>query len=182
MPWLFTVRDRFSPDTYPEGWHGYLKFSGFHHIQELVSADSILCEDIITDLIDEDWNHIVRADNPTITLFTDFDYLVQRSGVDFRKHNLLGILERPTCEIEFLPLDFQFCGFDILDSADSISVLTNCGQHPEILNPKEVNQYGLLPELERANAIATQLRNAFPDEGHCNYCQVWAIARYTNVK
>jgi len=79
MTWLFTARERFGPNTHPDGWHGYLDFSGFQHIQELVSADSILCGDVITELVEEDWDHNVHADN-RITLFTDFEYLVRRTG------------------------------------------------------------------------------------------------------
>ena len=181
MTWLFTARERFGPDTHPEGWRGYLEFSGFRHIQELVSADSILCGDVITELVDEDWDHNVHADY-RITLFTNFEYLARRTGVDLIKHNILGILERPTHENEKPPTDFEHCGFDILDSYDSVSVLTNCGKYPGIMDPQEVNQFGLLSNLVRANTIGAKIRTAFPDENHCRDCRVWSIARYMICK
>ena len=181
MTWLFTARERFGPDTHPDAWKGYIDFSGFHHIQELVSADSILCGDAITALMDEDWNHNVHADN-RVTLFTDFEYLVHRTGVDLSRHNILAIFEKPRKDDQNPPTDFQLCGFDILDSYDSVSVLTNCGQYPGIMDPKEVNRFGLLSNLDRANSIAEILRIAFPDENHCCDCRVWSIARYIQPK
>lgn len=177
MTWLFAAREKFSPETHPDGWQGYVEFSGFRHIRELVSADSILCGDVITELVDEDWDHNIHADN-RILLFTDCNYLLQRSGIDPAIHNILAILERPEQNCENVPSNFETCGFDILDSYDSVSVLTNCGQHPGIFDPNEVNEFGLLPNLERANEIAATLRKEFPDENHCRDCRVWLIARY----
>ena len=129
MAWYFAARERFGPTTDPEAWKGYLSFSGFLHIRELVSADSILCGDAIKQLVDQDWDHNIHADN-RITLFTDYEYLVQRKGIDLTRHNILAILERPKINDENAPVNFEPCGFDILDSYDSVSVLTNCGKYP----------------------------------------------------
>jgi hypothetical protein len=181
VTWLFAARKRFCPQTDPEGWRGYLEFSGFRHIEELVSADSILCGDVITELVDEDWAHNFLSDN-CITRFRDSKYLLQRPGIDLAVHNVLAIIERPSQSCEPVPANFETCGFDILDTYDSVSVLTNCGQHPGIVDPNEVNQFGLIPSLERANEIAENLRKAFPKDAHCRDCRVWLIARCIIVR
>ena len=172
--WLFTARQRFVP-CQTNNWSSYIKFSGFTHITEVITLDSILCPDLIDDLTDEDWAHNVQADY-RITWFTNRTYLRQRINWRVGQDQLLAILEQPI-HISEVPPTFQFCGFDILDGDDSNSVLTNCGKFPGIFNPSDVNTFGLLSDLDHANTIAAQIRADFPDEPHCHNCRVWQIAR-----
>lgn len=177
MTWFYTARQRFSPhNTQPESWHGYQTFSGFQHIEELVSADAILCADLIEELVDEDWQYNVHADG-RVTWFTDLAYLLHRIDFDPTLHNLLALSEDPHATPS-PPDGFMHCGYDILDSDDAVSVLTNCGQFPSIFAPSLVNCYGLVPELAVAEQIAETIRSAFPDDYHCLDCHVWEIARY----
>ncbi|MBT9316470.1 hypothetical protein [Leptothoe spongobia] len=173
-PWLFTARQRFTPSQVND-WHSYLKFSGFAHITEVITLDSILCSDLIDDLIDEDWSHNIQADH-RITWFTNLAYLRHRITWRTGQDQLLAILENPT-QIHQVPSGFEFCGFDILDDHDSNSVLTNCGPFPSIFSSSDVNTLGLLSDLEKANTIAAKIRTQFPDEPHCRNCRVWQIAR-----
>ena len=175
--WLFTARQRFAP-CQTNNWHSYIQFSGFTHVTEVITLDSILCPDLIDTLIDEDWSHNVQA-NYRITWFTKLDYLRQRISWRPGKDQLLAILEHPT-HIYDVPPAFAFCGFDILDGDDGNSVLTNCGQFLERdagFTPSDVNQFGLLSDLEHANTVAAKLRSSFPDDPHCRNCRVWQIAR-----
>ena len=173
--WHYTARQRFAPTT-STGWQSYLNFSGFHHISELVSADSILCPNLVTEIIDEDWNHNVKEDY-SIDCFFDLDYLKKRIKFEPTLHNLLAIWKRPTA-IAIPPVEFEHCGFDILDTYGAISVLTNCGQFPELFEPSSVNRYGLLSDLAQADEISKNLRNTYPEDPHCQDCHVWQIARY----
>lgn len=171
--WLFTARQCFTPSQ--KDWHSYIRFSGFTHITEVITLDSILCPNLIDTLIDEDWSHNVQADY-RITWFTNLSYLRKRVNWRPGKDQLLAILEHPT-HIYDVPPAFEFCGFDILDGDDGNSVLTNCGRFPGIFSPSDVNTFGLLSDLDHANTIATQIRADFPDEPHCHNCRVWQIAR-----
>jgi hypothetical protein len=172
--WLFTARERFTPSQI-EGWHNYIKFSGFTHITEVVTLDYILCPDLIKDLIDEDWSYNVQVDC-RITWFTNPTYLRQRINWHVGQDQLLAILEQPK-HLHQVPPKFEFCGFDIVDDDDDNSILTNCGQFPDVFKPSDVNQFGLLSDLNHTNAIAAQIRATFPDEPHCCNCRVWQIAR-----
>ena len=176
--WIFTARQRFTPSQ-TQKWHSYIQFSGFTHVAEMVTLDSILCPDLIDALTDEDWSHNVQADY-RITWFTNLDYLRQRIRWQTGQHQILAILEQPT-HIYEIPPAFEFCGFDILDDHDGNSVLTNCGQFPGIFTPLDVNPFGLLLDLDQANTIAAQIRANFPDEPHCHDCRVWQIARNTDL-
>jgi hypothetical protein len=160
-----------------DSWSSYIEWSGFGHIQEIVSTDIMLCPSLIDTLIDEDWNFNIHADN-RLHFFHDYEYLKRRIGYDSSRHNILALTERPTHVSA--PIDgFEFCGYDILDSGDSYSVLVNCGAFPSICTVDELNQVGLIDDLERVTTIAEIIRDAHPDDHHCGDCRVLGIARYT---
>jgi hypothetical protein len=172
--WLYTIRERCTPET-QEGWEGYLAFSGFKHITELVTLDSIMCPDIITDLIDEDWSHNVQEDF-RIAFFRDSEYLMDRQPLDPLRHQLLAILECPD-RSKSVPLGFTRCGFDIMDSYLGNSTLTNCGPIPEAFDPSTVNTFGLLSDGETAIEVRDKMRRQRPVDSHLGDCEVWLIAR-----
>ena len=163
-----------------ESWSRYIEWSGFRHINELVSTDSMLCPSLIDTLIEADWEFNIHADN-RVYFFHDYEYLKRRISYDASRHNLLAITERPTQAPH--PIDgFAFCGYDILDSDDSISVLTNCGAFPSIYTADDLNQFGLITDLGRVTKIAETIRDTNAEDHHCCDCRVWGIARYANAK
>jgi hypothetical protein len=172
--WLFTLRERFTRE-HANRWHAYLKFSGFTHIDELVTLDSMMCPDVITDLRDEDWNHNVHEDFRT-DLFWDPDYLMKRQPLDAKRHQLLAVLELPN-GTEDPPSGFTDCGFDIMDSYFGNSTLTNCGPIPDAFDPSDVNRSGLLPNVETAYVVRDAMRRLQPDDPHLGDCEVWRVAR-----
>ncbi len=175
--WLYTVRERFTPSTSPQ-WRGYAAFSGFEHVKELVTLDSILCPEVVKELVDEDWNHNVLQDF-RIFLFRDLEYLMARQRLDPMRHQILAILERPLITDE-APPGFHHCGFDVVDSHVEISTLTNCGPIPEAFDPSIVsivNELGLICDLATAFEIRDRMRRLQPDDPHLGACEVWSIAR-----
>lgn len=175
---MFTAYQRFGPWN-GESWNNYIEWSGFHHIRELVSTDQMLCPAILDKLNDTDWQYNIHADNK-VYFFHDIEYLKRRIIFDPSRHNILSITERPNSPI-VADVDFEFCGYDILDSDDSISVLTNCGAFPGVFEPSEVNKYGLLDDLSRSLEIAAHIRKAKPEDPHCGDCRVWALCRYVGA-
>ena len=172
---IFIACQKFDPSC-GNSWSSYIEWSGFRHIQEIVSSDIILCPSLIDTLIDEDWNFNVHADN-RLHFFYDYEYLKRRIGYDSSRHNILSLTERPT-HIP-TPIDgFTLCGYDILDSDNSISVLLNCGTFPSIYTAHDLNQLGLVDDLDRATKIAETIRDNHPDDHHCRDCHVFGIARY----
>ena len=159
-----------------DSWTRYIGWSGHQHIREVVSADSMLCPTLIDGLIDEDWDFNVHEDN-RVHLFRDYQYLIRRIRYDESRHNILAIIEHPEHAVA-LPPGFTFCGYDIIDSYDSISVLLNCGAFPSIFTSSELNESGLLSALDRASTIANTLRMDHAGDSHCCDCRVWGMARY----
>jgi hypothetical protein len=173
MTLMYAACRKFGPAS-GERWTSYLDWSGLHEVREIISLDALLCPNLIDDLQAADWDYNIQEDN-RICFFDDADYLRDRIGFDSRLHNLLAIDDAPQGPIELI--DFEFCGYDILDSYDSISVLLNCGGFPGVYSHKELNQFGLLADLHRAEDVAKRLRHLKPHDDHCRACRVWAIAR-----
>ena len=175
MPdWLFTLRERFTSEM-KERFDGYRSFSGFGHITELVTLDSVMCPDVITELRTEDWDHNVHEDFRT-ELFRDADYLLTRQKLDASMHQLIAALESPSAT-DAVPFGFTLCGHDIMDSHFGISTLTNCGPIPQAFIPSDVNDFGLIDDREKAFAIRDTMRRLQPDDAHLGACDVWLLAR-----
>ena len=175
MPhWLYTLRKRFTSDN-EASWQGYLSFSGFLHITELISLDAILCPNLIGPLRADDWLHNL-PEFFYITLIHNGNYLVTRQPIDPPQSQVLAILEYPDGS-ETVPTGYTVCGFDIVDEWNDISALTNCGPIPEAFTPSMVNQWGLLPDLATALKVRDKLQQLAPDEPHFHNREIWRIAR-----
>jgi hypothetical protein len=175
---VYAAHRRFDPSA-GERWRSFVQWSGFHNIDEVVSTDQMLCPNLVEELIDADWEHNLHKDSK-LHLFRDLEYLKRRVNYDARVHNLLCLVERPKAPV-FPEAGFELCGYDILDSFDSVSVLTNCGPFPHIFLPSELNRCALLDDLERAWQIAAAIRGSEPEDPHCSDCRVWAICRLNDV-
>lgn len=175
MPeWLYTLRDRLTAAESPR-FDDYCLFSGFTHITEVVTLDSMLCCDLIGELRAEDWQHNVHEDHRGHFL-RSATYLLNRQPLDRTKHQVIAARERPTVSEE-LPVGFTLCGYDIMDSGVENSALTNCGPIPEAFSPSEVNELGLLNDRERVCAIRDAMRSLEPNDPHLGRCEVWLLAR-----
>lgn len=172
--WLFTLRERLT-STATDRWNGYRQSSSFHDIDELVTLDSMMCPNLITQLRDEDWKHNVQEDFRT-ELFRDADYLLNRQPLDPRLHQLIAACENPDGS-ESVPVGFMFCGYDIMDSYLGNSTLTNCGPIPEAFSPDDVNRYGLVSDLGAALQIRDAMRKLQPDDPHLGKCDVWLLGQ-----
>jgi hypothetical protein len=172
--WLYTIRERFTAEIQPR-FQSYQSFSGFTAITELVTLDSMMCPEVIDELVDEDWHHNVYEDFRT-SLFRDLDYLLSRGPLDRSRHQIVAIRERPDGS-ESIPSGFERCGHDIMDSYFGNSTLTNCGPVPEAFNPTDVNTYGLIDDRNTAYAIRDKMRILQPDDPHLGACEVWLLAR-----
>ena len=175
----YTARKRFGPFC-GEPWTAYASWAGLTDVKELISFDEILCPNLIENLTDEDWKHNVQADN-RVFWFIDFDYLKKRVRFDSALHNILAIAENT--EHWTPPSEFMHRGFDIIDSYDNISILTNCrGGFGDTMVGLKLNSYGLVDSLETAESIAYDLRRSFPDEAHCKTCRAISLAQHVKGK
>ena len=177
VPW-FTATERFSPDS-GDAWDKFVDWSGLTQLEEVISLDMMICPPLLSmDPIPADyWPHIVNEDF-MLQYFVDLPFLLaQVEGMDER--NILCVYRQPETQPvppADLPLTFAFVGYDLVDSQNSASALTNCGGFPEAFANEELNRFGLLPTLARANAVRDALRTHYPGEVHAD-CHVWAVFR-----
>lgn len=175
MPkWLYTIRERRTSTPNPR-FDSFRVFSGFSHITELVTLDSMMCPDLVDELRTEDWEYNVHEEFRT-ELFRNAEYLLSRQPLDASKHQLIAALECPPAQF-VVPHGFSICGHDIMDSYFGNSTLTNCGPIPEAFMPTEVNDVGLIDDRDRAFAIRDTMRQLQPDDPHLGGCEVWLLAR-----
>jgi hypothetical protein len=172
---VYVAKRRFGPAA-GEPWQRYLSWSGLRHLREVVTLDTILCPTWPEELVPEDWRHNVHADYQT-AYFRSLDYLRSRAAAR-PGLAILAILQHPSpAEIEAVVLPgFDFLGYDLLDVHGDVSALTNCGGWDGVFTGDELSPFGLLTDLERADAVCETLRTRYPGEHHAQ-CDVWAIWR-----
>jgi hypothetical protein len=172
---LFIATERFDP-TDGEKWRKYFEWAKIPTLIEVVSLDCLLCNHLVKEFTDEDWNHIVNA-NFRLDYFYHLDYLLNRVSDKLRR-NILGLYRNPEKHIPQAPApgDFRFMGYDLIDEQTQISALTNCGGFPDVYSNEELNSVGLISQFERASEVERLLAEKHPKEAHAQ-CEMYAIWR-----
>jgi hypothetical protein len=173
-PWFIATKPFTSRET--SAWEKYIAWSGFDHLDEVVSLDSMLCPSVLPEIRDEYWPYIVNEDF-MLHFFVDLDFLLQQiAGIPER--NLLCVHRNPECPPPAFAAAarFEFLGYDLVDNQGSASALTNCGGFPDVFSGSELSPTGLLTSHARALEVQAELRRKHPEEHHAN-CHVWAISR-----
>ncbi|MDB6036069.1 MAG: hypothetical protein JWM16_6407 [Verrucomicrobiales bacterium] len=172
---LFIATEAFA-HTDGGGWTAYFEWAKIPQLVEVVGLDSILCRRIVTELNDEDWNHIVCEDF-RLGYFLHLDYLKRRTQHVARK-NILGLYRNPVLHIETPPGPgaFRFLGYDLIEERTQISALTNCGGFPEVFQNDELNRFGLIEDFNRASEVRQRLLESYPEEAHAD-CELYAVWR-----
>jgi hypothetical protein len=154
------------------GWNRYVAWSGLNHVTEIVSLS--LCPLLIKELTPEDWKHIVEANFMT-DYFRDLDYLLRRVA-GMPSHVIIGFVRAPDTGFPhgFHDSHFSFVGYDLVDQDCNISALVNCGGFPDCFSNSELNQFGLLRTMERAQDVQISLKQKHPEEPHAD-CNIWAL-------
>jgi len=172
---LFIATECFDPSD-GEKWQRYYEWAKIPALTEVVSVDSLLCRHLVTQPLDEDWDHIVN-ENFRLDYFYHLDYLLKRvSGTPRR--NILGLYRNAEIHIAEPPAgkDFRFMGYDMIEDQTQISALTNCGGFPGVFTNDELNCNGLFSEFERASEVRKLLAEKHPEEAHA-HCEMYAIWR-----
>jgi hypothetical protein len=172
---LYIATERFGPED-GEGWKGYVEWARIPALTEVVSLDCSLCHRLATELIDEDWDHIVNEDF-RLDYFLDLDYLLGRV-VGTARRNILGLYRNPEAHVSEPPGagQFVFMGYDLIEEQTQISALTNCGGFPDVFSNEELNACGLIQEFDRAAEVRRLLKERHPEEPHA-HCELYALWR-----
>jgi len=178
MKLLFAARGKYDETTNDNfSWEKYKDWSKLYHLDELVSLDGILNEDLVEPNYDskEDWNYIHIVDMVQTGFYNSIEYVLNKISLN-NKFNLLTIEIEPDEErSNYIINDYEFIGYDLLDQDYSISALTNCGGFDESFLPKDLNNKGLIDNLDKAKDIQRKLLENNPEEHHAdtNIIAVW---------
>ncbi|SFB33363.1 hypothetical protein [Algoriphagus aquimarinus] len=173
----YTARETYDSDYEVEfSWKKYIKWSKLTHLSELVSLDGILNGLAFEPDFDsaEDWKYIVTEEQMITQFFNSLDYVVEKTK-DLEYFNLLAVVREPNEAKSKLDSEFDFIGYDLIETDGDVSALTNCGGFDESFLPKDLNEFGLLTEWAKAKKIQTDLRINNPEEHHadCYLFEVW---------
>ncbi len=93
---------------------------------------------------------------------------------------LLAIIVRPEIEPNDIlgkNRQFEFCGYDLVDIATCISVITNCGaKYGDVIDYTSLNLYGLISSYRQAVNTQLDLNEKYPEDSH-TYCEIVEIWR-----
>ncbi|MFV0234150.1 hypothetical protein OBK30_14005 [Empedobacter falsenii] len=178
MKLLFAARGKYDENTNDEfSWEKYKEWSKLFHLEELVSLDGLLNEDLVEPNYDneDDWNNIHIVDMVQTSFYNNLEYVLNKISLN-DKFNLLAVEVGPIQERSNYDLqDYEFIGYDLLDQDYSISALTNCGGFDESFLPSDLNSKGLIDSLEKARIVQKKLFENNPEEHHAdtNIIAVW---------
>ena len=171
----FTSRNIYDKEYDESSWEKYIKWSRLNQLEELVSLDGILNDLTFEPDFDTETEEIVIEENQVTQFFKSIDYVKKKSNhLDY--YNLLAVIREPIRKRQTqLERDFDFIGYDLIETDGDISALTNCGGFDETFNPKEQNEYGLISDYDRAKEIQLELPKNNPNEHHadCYLFEVW---------
>lgn len=164
---LFTIVESFSPRD-GDSWISYcqwrgLAFTGFD------SIDGILRPSLLSNLEDEDWNHIDH-ENFRVHLITDADYAV-RKHTEIGQGDLVGLKFSEHDES-----DPHFLGFDLIDGYYDVSLLTNWGNDVDSINCS-LSSNALVLSYPIVEAIQQELLRTSDTDLHVEGCQIVSIYR-----
>ena len=191
MEFLYTARATFDR-TYDKGetycnrdgkscgqksWDGYIEWSKFFHLSEVVSLDKMINEPLVVpDYHDEDdWNFIHVDGGWQTSFYTSVDYVLKRIKQQ-RRFNLLTVVLRPDREYNNIDVEgYEFVGYDLFDKEFGNSALTNCGGFDETFSPSDLNDKGLIDDFVKAYDIKKRLLENNPNEHHAdtNVIAIW---------
>lgn len=184
MTFLYTVRGTYDKSYDEDGmsWDKYIKWSKLAHLTELVSLDGLLNESLVEPDYDnaDDWNYIHVVEQCQTGFFTTIDFVYKRLNKK-AKFNLLTVVLAPDQECNKMNVDgYEFIGYDLLDQDFSISALTNCGGFDETFLPTDLNDKGLIDELEKAYDIKKRLLENNPENHHADTIVI-AVWRHRTI-
>jgi hypothetical protein len=175
IPIWFTTREIFDMESNAAAWEGYITWSKLKHLEELVTLDGILNGPTFQPNFENEADEIIIIDNKVTPLYKSIDY-VKRKNSHLDYFNLLAVIKEPKKLKQIqLERDFDFIGYDLIETEGEISALANCEGFEDTVDPKEQNKYGLISDYEKAIAIQIALSKNHPHEHHaeCDLYEIW---------
>lgn len=172
---LFAARRVLNQES--EYWRKFTDPHRLKNAKEIIGLDRILNEDLVKAdrESDEYWKQTYISEATETGLYKSPEYVLSKM-VPREKFNFLAVVVEPSEDCRKIVLDeYDFLGYELLDTSFEISVLTNCGGFDESFLKEDLNPYGLIDDHEKAYTIAKSILENNPDEYHAdtNVIAVW---------
>lgn len=177
----YTAREQYDDEYKVElAWEKYIEWSKLTQLKELVSLDGMLNGLSFEPKFDseDDWQFIVTETSVT-QFFKSLDYVIKRTE-ELVCFNLLAVIQEPKEQRAELDGEFEFVGYDLIETDGDISALTNCGGFDESFLPTDLNEYGLLSSHKKGIEVQESLRKNNPEEHHAN-CHLYEVWRHKSI-
>ena len=180
MEYWYGARSVFNLSHGLESWEKYKQWILLPQLVDLISLDYNLNEDLIA-LKSYCIQDCEVKDNGTYTgLYASLEFVIDEMKNDIL-YNLLIVVKNPQFECNSINVsDFEFIGYDILDSNYHYSILTNCGGFCEIYSPTDINKFGLIDDYDKAVEI-NKLFNIKIISDHNEDSNLFAIWRHRTL-
>jgi hypothetical protein len=177
---FYAALQRFDRDN-GERWVGYARWLGRTDLQRVITLDGMLCPPVVHAESSDDWEFVVQEEF-MLDFFTDLGFVLQRAAKVHRAQ-VIAVCCEPSAEdvSGFSRADFEFAGFDIVDTQLVASALLGSNRFPGMFEVSELSaESGLIMSRERALQIRDKLRRHYPNNDRAN-CHVWGMWRYTGA-
>jgi len=177
--YYYAAIERFDPGN-GERWLGFTRWLGRTDLQRIISLDSTLCPPVVHPESANDWQFVAKEEF-MLDFFTDLDFVRQRVA-GHRPSVIVAVARDPAPEeINGFSLpDFEFAGFDVVDTQFTASALFNA-RFPGLCDTtKLAPESGLIRSRDRAFRLRDTLRQRHPDREEAR-CYVWAVWRHTAI-
>jgi len=163
-----------------ERWKSFTRWLGRSDLTRIVTLDNTLCPTVVHPQSADDWEFIAQEEF-MLDFYTSLDLVLNRVA-GHRPSEVIAVARDPSAEeVDAFPHpEFEFAGFDVVDTELSTSALLN-NRFPNLVNVSRLSpESGLIPSREFAFTIRDTLRKRHPERGDAR-CYVWAVWRYTGI-
>jgi hypothetical protein len=177
--YYYTAIERFDPGN-GERFAGFTRWLGRTDFKRIITLDSNLCPPVVHPESANDWQFVAKEEF-MLDFFTSLDFVRQRVA-GRRPSVVLAVARDPSAEAvdSFPHPDFEFAGFDVVDTQFTASALLN-NRYPAVVNVSKLSpESGLLRSREWAFKVRNTLRQRHPDREDTR-CYVWAVWRYIGI-
>ncbi len=171
--YYYTTIERFDPGN-GERWVGFTRWLGRNDFKRIITLDSNLCPPVVHPESANDWQYVAKEEF-MLDFFTSLDFVRQRVA-GRRPAMVLAVARDPSAEdLDGFPHpDFEFAGFDVVDTQFAASALLN-NRFPGVVNVAKLSsESGLVRSRAMAFKVRDTLRQRHPDREDAR-CHVWAV-------
>ena len=175
----YTAIERFDPGN-GERWIGYTHWLRRTDLKRVITLDSLLCPAVVHVESGDDWEFVAKEDF-MLDFFTDLGFVLRRVA-GHRPSVVVAVARDPAPqEVSGFSLpDFEFAGFDVVDTQFTASALFN-NRFPGLSDTNRLSpESGLIRSRDRAFRLRDTLRQRHPDREEAR-CYVWAVWRHTGI-